>query len=70
MDKWATCGGINSYGSNSSDPSTCCPTGYSCQWYTEFFWQCMPVGITESNKPRGTWNETCSGTKVSHWAII
>jgi hypothetical protein len=25
----------------------------------------MPVGMTESNKPVGTWNKTCTGTKVS-----
>jgi hypothetical protein len=25
----------------------------------------MPVGMTESNKPVGTWGETCTGTKVS-----
>ncbi len=65
VDKWGTCGGITTTGANSSDASTCCPRGYECQWYTDYHWQCMPVGMTESNKPVGTWDKTCTGTKVS-----
>jgi hypothetical protein len=66
VDKWGVCGGISSFGSNSSAPGTCCPLGYTCQWYTDFFWQCMPVGMAAgSNKPVGTWDNACAGAKVS-----
>lgn len=64
VGRWGSCGGAVSYALNASDPSQCCPSGFSCQFYTELFWQCMPVEMEGSSRPRGTWEEGCAGTKV------
>jgi hypothetical protein len=64
VSPWGGCGGVAAFALNSSNPALCCPSGHSCQYYTEHFWQCMPDSLQESNKPVGTWDDKCREDKV------
>jgi hypothetical protein len=37
--------------------------GTKCGYYSEWFWQCRPLGIPVT-KPIGTWDSRCAGAKV------
>ena len=69
VGRWAACGGITTFGYNAADPSMCCPTGYTCQEYDRFFWQCQPEGWEQTMRPRGTWDDSCTGSKVGSHAL-
>jgi hypothetical protein len=64
---WGACGGLSSgAAANAPDANVCCPSGTTCRFYNEFFWQCQPINYAAPPEAVDVWSTGCNGEKVSN----